>query len=161
VVGPHPTKVGWTLESPGNSLDGEGTFVEAMKTPECAGGSEGRLISVVDDDQSLRRSVKNLLSSMGFRVETFDSAEAFLDSAHRRDTGCLVLDLAMTGMGGFDLLARLSAADARIPVIVLTAHASEEARQRSHEAGAIAFLGKPFRADLLLDAVRTALARPR
>ena len=119
--------------------------------------NKARVVCVVDDDESLRRSVRNLLSSVGFRVETFVSAEEFLESAHRANTGCLVLDLRMAGMNGLDLLRHLAATGSRIPVIILTAHGDEEARRQSLEAGAVAFLGKPFRSDALLDAVRTAL----
>ena len=117
-----------------------------------------QVVCVVDDDESLRRSVKNLLSSVGFRVETFASAEEFLESTHRANTGCLVLDLRMAGMNGLDLLRHLSAMGSRIPVIILTAHGDEESRRQSLEAGAVAFLAKPFRSDALLDAVRTALS---
>ena len=115
------------------------------------------MVCVVDDDESLRRSVRNLLSSVGFRVETFASAEEFLESTHRANTGCLVLDLRMAGMNGLDLLRHLASTGSRIPVIILTAHGDEEARRQSLEAGAVAFLGKPFRSDALLDAVKTAL----
>ena len=115
------------------------------------------VVCVVDDDESLRRSVRNLLSSVGFQVETFASAEEFLESTHRASTGCLVLDLRMAGMNGLDLLRHLAAMGSRIPVIILTAHGDEEARRRSLEAGAVAFLGKPFRGGDLLDAVRAAL----
>ena len=116
-----------------------------------------RLVSIVDDDESLRRSVRNLLTSVGFQVETFVSAEAFLESIHRENTGCLVADLRMPGMTGLDLLTHLAAAGAPTPAIILTAHGDDEVRRRTLEAGAIAFLGKPFRADALLDAVRSAL----
>jgi two-component system, LuxR family, response regulator FixJ len=115
------------------------------------------VVCIVDDDESLRRSVGNLLSSVGFRVETFASAEEFLESTHRSNTGCLVLDLRMAGMKGLDLLRHLAATGSGIPVIILTAHGDEEARRQSLEAGAVAFLAKPFRSDALLDAVRTAL----
>src|SRR6266513_3745351 len=81
-----------------------------------------RVVCVVDDDASLRRSLTNLLTSVGFRVETFQSAEAFLDSGHRDNIGCVVLDLRMTGMNGLDLLRHLTAIGSRIPVIILTAH---------------------------------------
>ncbi len=117
-----------------------------------------RVVSIVDDDESLRRSVKHLLTSVGFRVETFDSAEAYLGSTHRRDTGCLVLDLRMPGMSGLELLGRLDVAGSRIPVVVLTAHGDARSRHRTLEAGAIAFLEKPFHGDTLVDAVRSALA---
>jgi FixJ family two-component response regulator len=122
-----------------------------------------RLVSIVDDDESLRRSVGNLLTSVGFRVETFASAEAFLQSAHRGNSGCLVLDLRMPGMSGLDLLLHLAATGPRIPVIVLTAHSDDESRRRAVQAGAVAFLGKPFHGEALLGAVRRALeeAGPR
>jgi FixJ family two-component response regulator len=121
--------------------------------------NETRLVSIVDDDESLRRSVKNLLTSVGFRVETFASAEAFLQSAHRADTRCVVLDLRMSGMGGLDLLMHLAAIGSPIPVIILTAHSDDDARRRTLQAGAVAFLGKPFHGEALLGAVRRALAQ--
>ncbi len=116
-----------------------------------------QVVSVVDDDESLRRTLRNLLRSVGFGVETFASAEEFLRSAQRENTGCLVLDLRMTGMSGLDLLRHLAVADSRIPAVILTAHGDEETRRRSLQAGAVAFLDKPFRSDALLDTVRAAL----
>ena len=121
------------------------------------GKSDRPMISVVDDDESLRRSLSNLLRSVGFGVETFASAEEFLRSAQRENTGCLVLDLRMTGMSGLDLLRHLAVRDSRIRVVILTAHGDEETRRRSLQAGAVAFLDKPFHSDALLDAVRAAL----
>jgi len=79
------------------------------------GKHDRRLVSIVDDDASLRRSLRNLLMSVGLRVETFESAEAFLDSVHRENTGCMVLDLRMPGMSGLDLLRHLAARGTRIP----------------------------------------------
>ena len=116
-----------------------------------------QVISVVDDDESLRRSLGNLFRSVGFGVETFASADEFLRSAQRDNTSCLVLDLRMTGMSGLELLRHLAARESRIPVVILTAHGDEETRRRSLEAGAIAFLDKPFHAHALLEAVRGAL----
>src|SRR5436309_15227624 len=125
-------------------------------------GNDMRLVSMVDDDEALRRSVRNLLTSVGFRVETFASAEAFLQSAHRGNTGCVVLDVRMPGMSGLDLLIHLAATGSRIPVVMLTAHSDEEARRRAMQAGAVAFLGKPFHSKALVGAVRKALeAGPR
>jgi FixJ family two-component response regulator len=118
-----------------------------------------RVISIVDDDGSLRRSVRNLLTSVGFRVETFESADAFLQSNHRQNTGCMVLDLRMPGMDGLELLRHLAVTGGAIPAIILTAHGDDEARQRTLEAGAVAFLTKPFHAGVLLDAVKVAMAR--
>jgi two-component system, LuxR family, response regulator FixJ len=123
------------------------------------GEYDTQIVSIVDDDQSLRRSLRNLLTSVGFRVETFASAEDFLSSNQQENPGCLVLDLRMGGMNGLDLLRHLAATGSRIPVVILTAHSDDEARQRSLEAGAVAFLGKPFHPDTLLDAVRQALIR--
>ena len=121
------------------------------------GERDRAVVSIVDDDASLRRSVRNLLRSVGFRVETFPSAEEFLRSAERENTGCLVVDLRMTGMSGLDLLRHLAAERSRVAVVVLTALGDEETRQRSLQAGAVAFLKKPFHGDALCDAVRAAL----
>jgi two-component system response regulator FixJ len=121
------------------------------------GTHDARVISVVDDDESLRRSLQNFLRSVGFRVETFSSAEDFLRSALRENTGCLVLDVRMIGMSGLDLLRHLAVANVHIPAVILTAHGDEEMRQRCLAAGAVAFLDKPFRGHALLDAVQTAL----
>jgi len=120
-----------------------------------------QIVSIVDDDESLRRSLRNLLGSVGLRVETFASAEAFLESNHHDQTGCLVLDLRMPGMNGFDLLTHLSGTGSRIPAVILTAHGDDETRQRSLQAGAVAFLNKPFNGNALIDAVRTALDQGR
>jgi len=115
-------------------------------------------VSIVDDDASLRRSLRNLLMSVGLYVETFESAEVFLESRSRDSTGCLVLDLRMPGMGGLGLLKRLIASGSRIPVIILTAHGDDDTRQRSLHAGAVAFLEKPVQGAAFLAAVRSALA---
>src|ERR1700740_1074766 len=93
---------------------------------ERKGTRDTRVISVVDDDESLRRSVRNFLRSVGFRVETFASGEDFLSSGQRESTGCLVLDVRMTGMSGLDLLRYLAAENVRIPAVVQTAHGDEE-----------------------------------
>jgi len=122
------------------------------------GKHDGRVVCIVDDDASLRRSLRNLLMSVGFRVETFESAEAFLEVIHRDGIGCVVLDVRMAGMSGLDLLRHLVATGSRIRAIILTAHADDETRRRALEAGAVAFLEKPFQSAALLDAVRTALA---
>src|SRR5438093_12141814 len=101
------------------------------------GERDRAVVSIVDDDASLRRSVRNLLRSVAFRVETFASAEEFLRSAERENTGCLVLDLRMTG-SGLDLLRHLAAERSRVAVVVLTALGDEETRHRSLQAGAVA-----------------------
>src|SRR6266850_2158093 len=117
----------------------------------------GRVVAVVDDDASLRRSFRNLLMSAGFRVETFESAEVFLESGAPDHTGCLVLDLRMPGMGGLGLLRHLAESGTRIPVIILTAHGDDDMRQRTLQAGATALLEKPVGGPVLLEAIRSAL----
>jgi FixJ family two-component response regulator len=117
------------------------------------------LIAIVDDDPSLRRSLRNLLGSVGFRVAAFASAEEFLRSVAGETIGCLVLDLRLDGMSGLELLKHLADTGPRIPVVILTAHGDEQARERALQAGARAFLRKPVHGDVLLDAVRQALRR--
>jgi two-component system response regulator FixJ len=115
-----------------------------------------RVVSILDDDESVRRSVGNLLSSVGFVVAVFDSAESFLHSGLPH-TGCLVLDLQMPGMDGLGLLAHLRKTGIQIPAVILTAHGDDSARQRAMQAGAMAFLDKPFVSAELIGAVRSAL----
>jgi two-component system response regulator FixJ len=95
--------------------------------------------------------------SVGFRVEAFESAAAFLQSSSRENTGCLVLDLRMPAMSGLELLRHLKASGSRIPVIMLTAHGDDDVRQQSLGAGAAAFFEKPFESDALIDAIRRVL----
>ena len=119
------------------------------------------VVSVVDDDPSLRRSLKNLLSSVGYQVETFESAEAYLASGnHMRMGGCLVLDLRMPAMSGMELLNRLPALGSRMRVIILTAHGDDDTRRRALHAGAAAFLEKPFDSTALFDAITSAMSTP-
>jgi FixJ family two-component response regulator len=124
---------------------------------DTVGERDRSLIAAVDDDESMRRSLRNFLRSVGFRVETFASGEEFLRSGERAHCGCLVLDLRMNGMSGLDLLRHLRAAGDGISVVILTGHGDDETRQRCLQAGAVAVLGKPFHHDALLNAVRTAL----
>jgi FixJ family two-component response regulator len=115
-------------------------------------------ISVVDDDVSVRRALGNLISSVGYQVELFASAEEFLNAGHLHDTDCLILDVRMPGMSGLELQQRLDATHYLIPIIFITAHASdEEARRRALEAGALDFLLKPFSEESLLNSVRAAI----
>jgi FixJ family two-component response regulator len=118
------------------------------------------LISIVDDDDALRNSLNNLIRSMGFQTQDFPSAEAFLNSNKARDTACLLLDVRMPGMNGLDLQSQIVAANWRIPIIFVTSHADDNARARAVEAGAVAFLYKPFREKDLLNAIDAALKHP-
>jgi FixJ family two-component response regulator len=118
---------------------------------------DGPLISIVDDDDAIRNSLDDLIRSIGFRTEGFPSAEAFLSSNQGRETACLILDVRMPGMNGLDLQRQIVAANWRIPIIFITSHADNDARARALEAGAVAFLYKPFREEELLDAIDAAL----
>jgi FixJ family two-component response regulator len=125
-------------------------------------GAPGRrglsgLVSVVDDDTSVLRSLRNLLDSAGLRVETFGSAEAFLASGRLAETACLVLDLRMPGMSGQELFSRIAGDEGRVPMVILTAETSDDERERWLTNGALAFLTKPFRAADILVVVRRAL----
>jgi FixJ family two-component response regulator len=118
-----------------------------------------RLVSILDDDESVRRSVANLLLSVGFAVAAFDSAESFLQAGRSKGTRCLVLDLKMPGMDGLGLLARLREMGRHIPAVILTAHGDDQVRERALRAGAVAFLDKPFGSAELIDAIRSAIRR--
>ena len=123
------------------------------KTPEHS------VISIVDDDFSVRRSTRRLLRCSGFRTEAFASAEEFLDSEWAQETACLILDLRMPGMNGLELQRRLSRNGDRVPIIFLSAQASEEDERSALAAGAVRFLRKPISKEALLSAIRDALKR--
>ena len=119
-----------------------------------------RLISIVDDDESLRNSLANLIRSLGFRAQAFDSAETFLASDDARDAACLVLDVRMPGMNGLELQRHLAATEWRVPVIFVTSHADDGgARTRALHAGAVAFLYKPCREEDVIRALNAALGQ--
>jgi FixJ family two-component response regulator len=117
------------------------------------------LISIVDDDDSMRSSLDNLIRSVGFRAQAFSSAEAFLSSNQAHDTSCLILDVRMPGMNGLELQRQMLVSNWRIPIIFITSHADDDARARALEAGAVDFLYKPFREENLFDAIDAALKR--
>jgi CheY-like chemotaxis protein len=117
------------------------------------------LIAVIDDDRSVRNSVKTLLRSAGYRVETFESAEAFLESGAAAETGCLILDVRMPGMGGLELQVRLHDTNTEVPIIFITAHDDGALRQQAMQAGAVDMLHKPFAPKMLLSTLQTALGR--
>jgi len=116
------------------------------------------VISVVDDDDSVREAIESLLKSVGYGVELCASAEEFLNLGSRQETACLILDVQMPGMSGLELQCRLAAANRSIPIIFISAHSDENARARALAAGAIAFLQKPFSEAALLDAINACLA---
>lgn len=115
------------------------------------------LISVVDDDESVRESLPDLLRECGFTVQAFSSAEEFLASDYLGQTRCLVLDVAMPGMSGPDLQQELARRRQEIPIVFITAHREEDVRPRLLARGAVECLFKPFSEAALLDALNAAL----
>jgi FixJ family two-component response regulator len=119
----------------------------------------GATVFVVDDDASMRRSLTNLLRSVGLRVEAFASAQEFLRGKRPDVAGCLVLDVRLPGPSGLDLQKRMTEADMEIPIIFITGHGDIPMTVRAMKAGAVEFLTKPFRDQDLLDAIHQALER--
>lgn len=117
------------------------------------------VISIVDDDPFARDAIGDLIQSLGYRAVTFPSAEQFLDSGRVGEVACLIADLQMPGMSGFDLQNHLQAAGYDTPVIFISAFAEERFRTRALNAGAVAFLGKPFEEASLIGCINLALAK--
>jgi len=115
------------------------------------------LVSVVDDDESVRESLPDLLNELGFAVQAFASAEEFLGSAYVDQTDCLLLDIAMPGMSGFDLQRALVASQRKIPIVFITAFGDTNLRGRMLQLGAAGCLLKPFSDTALREAVDSAL----
>jgi RNA polymerase sigma factor (sigma-70 family) len=123
--------------------------------------TEPRIVFAVDDDPSVRSSLKFLFSTVGLQAETFDSADSFLGKELPEVPSCLVLDVRLPGLSGLDFQRVLAARNIRIPIVFLTGHGDIKMSVRAMKAGAIEFLTKPFRDQDLLDAVRVALDRDR
>ena len=115
------------------------------------------LISIVDDDESVREALKSLIDSVGFRAELFRSGAEFLNSANVSETACLIADVRMPGMSGLELQDRLKAAHFSVPIVFISAHDDKEAKARGLRGGAVAFLQKPFSEDSLLGAITDCL----
>src|ERR1700755_70476 len=115
------------------------------------------LISVVDDDASVLRTTMLLIESLGFRAAGFQSAENFLKSGQLHETSCLIVDVQMPGMNGLELQSELAAAGYDIPIVFVTAYDNQVSRKQAMQAGAVAFLAKPFGDEQLLQTVRLAL----
>ena len=120
---------------------------------------ETKLVAIVDDDDSVRGTLQELLRSAGFPSQAFESAEAFLGSGHQQEAACLITDIRMPGMSGLELQARLNAERCKIPTIFITAHGDEEMRFQALRAGAVEFLSKPFDDEVLIESIRAALTR--
>jgi FixJ family two-component response regulator len=114
-------------------------------------------IYVVDDDASVRRALSRLLRSAGFQVETFMSAQEFLDSGQAKGPGLLVLDVRMPGLSGLALQKVLAASGCRLPIVFITAFDNDRERAQGLAAGAVAFLRKPFQEHPLMEAIKAGL----
>jgi len=120
-------------------------------------GHNSRVVAIVDDDQSVQRSLQDLIESDGLSALCFGSAEHFLESEARSKAACLIADIRMPGMSGLELQAKLKAERCRIPVIFITAHGDAEMRIHAMRQGAVEFLSKPFDDAVLLEIVHAAL----
>jgi FixJ family two-component response regulator len=115
------------------------------------------LISIVEDDASVREAIGNLMKALGYQIAMFDSSEAFLGLSPAIETACLILDVRMPGMSGLELQRRLVLSGNQIPIVFVTAQGNDDARRQALQAGAVAFLHKPVSEADLLGAVGTAL----
>jgi FixJ family two-component response regulator len=122
-----------------------------------AGERNTKIVAVIEDDESYRFAVQRLLKSAGLSVQSFGSAEAFLDSGQQHETGCLITDIRMPGISGLELQSKLNSDHCSIPTIFITAHGDEKMRLQAMRAGAVKFFVKPFDCEALLEAVRVAL----
>jgi len=120
--------------------------------------SNVQIVSIIDDDASVRAAMEALVRSVGFVAFAFESAEDFLRSPRVDDSACLITDVQMPGMSGLDLQNRLIAQGSHIPIIFITAFPEQDIRSRAQAAGAIAFLEKPFDGETMINLLRTALA---
>ncbi len=132
-----------------------------MKSPLGGGRNERPLLSVVDDDESVRESLPDLLREFGFAAQAFSSAEEFLSSGSVDETSCLILDVAMPGMSGPELRQELTRRGQEIPVIFITGQRDEAVRARTLKQGAAGFLLKPFSDAALLAAIKEAMQGTR
>jgi FixJ family two-component response regulator len=119
--------------------------------------AETRRISIVDDDASIREALRSLMRSVKWNVDTFASAEEFLASERLDDTACLILDLYLPGMNGFELQSHLNEIGRAIPIVFITANADDRSREKALKAGAVELLGKPVRREPLFKAIQSAL----
>ncbi len=128
-----------------------------MRSPERRGGSEYKLVCVVDDDESVRESLPDLIKEFGFPAQAFSSAEEFLSSGFVDETSCLILDIAMPGMSGLELREELKRDGREIPIIFITGQREESIRTRVLKQRVAGFLLKPFNDTDLLAAIKIAL----
>jgi FixJ family two-component response regulator len=118
---------------------------------------KAKLIAIVDDDESVRIALEDLMQAVGLPAKTFASAEEFLNSGQQHQTACLIADVRMPGLSGLELQAKLEAERCQIPTIFITAHGDAKMRLQALRLGAVEFLSKPFSDEALLENVRAAL----
>lgn len=131
-----------------------------IRNPQPVEGAQPTVI-VIDDDTSVRKGISRLLVSMGFRTETFGSAEEFLARERYAGAGCIILDVRMPGLSGMDLQDELNKADCSMPIIFITGHGNIPMSVQAMKKGAVDFLTKPFDDEELLQAVENALEKDR
>jgi FixJ family two-component response regulator len=117
------------------------------------------IVSIIDDDASVRIAAERIVRSMGLVACTFDSCRNFLESPHLVDTSCIVADVQMPGMSGLELQGTLQARGLRIPMIFVTAYPSDKLRKQALDAGAVDFLNKPFDGALIMECIERVLNR--
>jgi len=117
------------------------------------------LISIIDDDASVRVATNRLVRSLGYAAHTFASADGFLQSPHVNETACVIADVQMPGMSGIELQSHLIAKCCSVPMIFITAFPEESIRSRALKAGAVCFLSKPFDGTILIELIDIALKR--
>ncbi len=115
-------------------------------------------VFIIDDDEAVRRFLSGLIASVGLNVETYASAQEFLDADEPSQPGCLLLDIRMPGMSGLELQKELASRNIRIPIIILTGHGNVQVAVHAMKAGAVDFIEKPFNNELLLDRIQMAVA---
>src|SRR5438034_6492363 len=134
---------------------------DVSRRADPAASATASVVFVVDDDASVRDSLGRLISSVGFKVETFANARAFLGARRPEAPGCVGLDVRLPGLSGLDLQRELAETDAALPIVFLTGHGDIPMSVQAMKAGAVEFLTKPFRQQNLLDAIRSAIERDR
>jgi FixJ family two-component response regulator len=118
------------------------------------------IVSIIDDDASVRVATERIVRSMDLAAYTFASCRDFLDSPHLLNTSCIIADVQMPGMSGVELQRTLKARNLAIPLIFITAYPNDKIRKQALDAGAVCFLNKPFDGDTIIECIERALSRP-